>query len=69
KLYLVILEFAGLSTNAKDITNFVEDNTNVKTIIVDHLPHQNEVQVYNKEHILNDPTAFQDFECRTSCVQ
>ncbi|KAG2202667.1 hypothetical protein INT47_002099 [Mucor saturninus] len=43
---LVILDFAGLSTNAKDITNFVEDDTNVKMIIVDYLPHQNKVKGY-----------------------
>ncbi|ORE02610.1 hypothetical protein BCV72DRAFT_214944, partial [Rhizopus microsporus var. microsporus] len=35
---LVILDFAGIATDVSDLRSFVQDNGNLKMIIVDHLP-------------------------------
>ncbi|KAI7851229.1 hypothetical protein BDC45DRAFT_425738, partial [Circinella umbellata] len=49
---LVVVDYAGLSTNIQDLHNFIRQNKNLKRIIVDHLPHENDVKVFERETLL-----------------
>ncbi|ORX52439.1 hypothetical protein DM01DRAFT_1323617 [Hesseltinella vesiculosa] len=66
---LVVLDFAGITTDAEDLRSFVQDNSNLKMIVIDQLPFQHEVKLFQRNQLLNDPQALENFICRKSCVQ
>ncbi|KAI7871788.1 hypothetical protein BDF14DRAFT_1718488 [Spinellus fusiger] len=66
---LVALDFAGLSTNVNDLHSFVSKHEKLKTIIIDNLPFNHKVHVFQREAILNDPLSLSPFNCRSKSIQ
>ncbi|KAI8089060.1 uncharacterized protein BX664DRAFT_332074 [Halteromyces radiatus] len=64
KVCLVVIDFAGLSTNVDDLRSLIENHKNLQRIIVDHLPYEIEVKIYERDLLLSDPSALEAFSCR-----
>ncbi|KAI8977280.1 hypothetical protein BDF20DRAFT_821800, partial [Mycotypha africana] len=69
KICLIILGYAGLSTNCKDLERFLRNNKNISKIIVDHLPFNNTINVYDCCNLLRDPKRLEVFNCRSRTYQ
>ncbi|CDS13306.1 hypothetical protein LRAMOSA05484 [Lichtheimia ramosa] len=69
KICLIILGYAGLSTNCKDLESFLRNNQNIRKIIVDHLPFDNTIKIHDCCELLQDPKKLQIFNCRTRTYQ
>ncbi|KAG2211160.1 hypothetical protein INT47_006279 [Mucor saturninus] len=57
KVCLVVIDFAGLSTNSEDLRQFVSDNESLQKIIVDTLPFNNKVTIFDRASILGASQA------------
>ncbi|KAL0144890.1 hypothetical protein V8B55DRAFT_1407661 [Mucor lusitanicus] len=55
KICLVILGYAGLSTNCKDLEVFLRNSKNIRKIVVDHLPFDNTIRIHDCCELLQDP--------------
>ncbi|KAG0960160.1 hypothetical protein G6F31_010933 [Rhizopus arrhizus] len=55
KICLIILGYAGLSTNCKDLETFLRNSKNICKIIVDHLPFDNTIKILDCCELLQDP--------------
>ncbi|KAG1135902.1 hypothetical protein G6F37_013132 [Rhizopus arrhizus] len=66
---LVVLDYAGLTTNVEDLKEFLSNQKAIKKIIVDRLPITTEVEIYETELLLRDQKAINKFDCRTQPVQ
>ncbi|KAI9489341.1 hypothetical protein BDB00DRAFT_770812, partial [Zychaea mexicana] len=60
---LVVVDYAGLSTNVPDLYDFIRKHQNLQKIIVDHLPYENDVKVFDREELL-DIKSLEVFNCR-----
>ncbi|KAI9031621.1 hypothetical protein CLU79DRAFT_785035 [Phycomyces nitens] len=69
KICLIILGYAGLSTNCKDLETFLRNSKNICKIIVDHLPFDNTINIYDCCELLQDPKKLEIFNCRTRTYQ
>ncbi|KAI9252731.1 hypothetical protein EDC94DRAFT_620499 [Helicostylum pulchrum] len=65
KVCLVMLTFAGLTTNINDFETFLSKNANIEKIVVDSLPHSNKIAIFDRKELLNDSEKIQQFKCRT----
>ncbi|KAL0142355.1 hypothetical protein V8B55DRAFT_1497199 [Mucor lusitanicus] len=57
EVILVVLDYAGLTTNVEDLKEFLR------------LPITTEVEIYETELLLRDQKAINKFNCRTQPVQ
>ncbi|KAG1122593.1 hypothetical protein G6F42_011335 [Rhizopus arrhizus] len=64
KVCLVALDHAGLTTNTNDLRQFLRQNQQVKKIIIDRLPHSNEIIKYDSTQLLHNQTKLEEFDCR-----
>ncbi|KAI9365666.1 hypothetical protein BD770DRAFT_312637 [Pilaira anomala] len=64
KVCLVVLDHAGLSTNREDLEQLVSDNESLQKIIVDTLPFNNKVKIYERHKLLDEQQTLKAFECR-----
>ncbi|KAG0763983.1 hypothetical protein G6F57_004622 [Rhizopus arrhizus] len=64
KVCLVMLTFAGLTTNISDFETFLSKNANIERTVVDSLPHSNKIAIFDRKELLNDPKKIQQFKCR-----
>ncbi|KAI7902288.1 uncharacterized protein BX663DRAFT_435776 [Cokeromyces recurvatus] len=65
KVCLVAIDHAGLTTNCEDLRDFLEKNENLAMIIIDNLPFNNKVHIYERgELLLNNSKLLQNFNCR-----
>ncbi|KAI8099225.1 uncharacterized protein BX664DRAFT_289216 [Halteromyces radiatus] len=64
KVCLVILDYAGLSTDCADLRKFLGNYQQIKKIVVDMLPYTNEVNMYDCSQLLQDPDKLKVFDCR-----
>ncbi|CAO3698272.1 unnamed protein product [Rhizopus stolonifer] len=69
KVILVVLDYAGLTTNVEDLKEFLSEQRNITKIIVDRLPITTEVEIFETELLLQDPKAIKKFDCRTRPIQ
>ncbi|KAG2233115.1 hypothetical protein INT48_005859, partial [Thamnidium elegans] len=65
KICLIILGYAGLSTNYKDFETFLRNSKNICKIIVDHLPFDNTIKILDCCELLQHPKKLEIFNCRT----
>ncbi|KAI8882215.1 hypothetical protein K501DRAFT_187250, partial [Backusella circina FSU 941] len=68
KICIVVIDFAGLTTNSEDLEQFLRNNPNIVKLIVDKLPHTNSIHVYNSDELLNDQNKLQEFKCRNNTL-
>ncbi|KAI7864135.1 hypothetical protein BDF14DRAFT_1732696, partial [Spinellus fusiger] len=68
KICLVVLDYAGLTTDPNDLKKFLKANKNIEKVIVDNLPQNNKIEIFEKE-ILNNPSRLEVFRCRASTCQ
>ncbi|ORY88522.1 hypothetical protein BCR43DRAFT_448696 [Syncephalastrum racemosum] len=66
---LVVLDYAGLTTNIKDLKQFIINTPNLENIIVDQLPQQHKIKIFSREQLLMDDSNLALFDCRVACVQ
>ncbi|KAI8889926.1 hypothetical protein K501DRAFT_169841 [Backusella circina FSU 941] len=57
EVILVILDYAGLTTNVADLKEFVSKQRNITKIIIDRLPITSKVEIYKTEVLLQDQNA------------
>ncbi|CAO3664519.1 unnamed protein product [Rhizopus stolonifer] len=69
KICLVVLDYAGLTTDPNDLKKFLEANKNIEKIIVDNFPQNNKVEIFERKEILNNPSRLEVFRCRASTCQ
>ncbi|KAG1457236.1 hypothetical protein G6F56_006656 [Rhizopus delemar] len=69
KVCIVVIDFAGLTTNCEDLKTFLKNNPNIKKIIVDKLAHCNASHVYDLKELLNDSVKIKAFDCRKKALQ
>ncbi|KAI7853140.1 hypothetical protein BDC45DRAFT_511425 [Circinella umbellata] len=69
KVSLVVLDFAGLTTNVNDLKQFLLDMPNIVNIIVDQTPKKNQVTMFSRDQLLNDQEKINQFDCRTNRIQ
>ncbi|KAG0736000.1 hypothetical protein G6F57_013705 [Rhizopus arrhizus] len=69
EVILVVLDYAGLTTNVEDLKEFLSEQRNITKIIVDRLPITTEVEIFETELLLQDPKAIKKFDCRTRPIQ
>ncbi|KAG1052904.1 hypothetical protein G6F43_004984 [Rhizopus delemar] len=69
KVCLVALDHAGLSTNCEDLEEFIRNNLSLQKIIINPLPFNNKVIVYEREMLLNDSKLVKAFDCRSKPLQ
>ncbi|KAI8641450.1 hypothetical protein BD408DRAFT_418058, partial [Parasitella parasitica] len=68
KICIVVIDFAGLTTNSEDLEQFLRNNPNIVKLIVDKLPHTNSIHVYNSDELLNNQNKLQEFKCRNNTL-
>ncbi|ORE00709.1 hypothetical protein BCV72DRAFT_107437 [Rhizopus microsporus var. microsporus] len=68
KVCLVVIDFAGLSTNCRDLHNFIKEHENLEKIIVDSLLWENEVTIFERNEVISNPELLQAFNCRKKPV-
>ncbi|KAI7896656.1 uncharacterized protein EV154DRAFT_535614 [Mucor mucedo] len=66
KVCLVVIDFAGLSTNTDDLQQSVSisDHESLQKIIVDTLPFNNRVFIFDRPKLLAELQTLKAFECR-----
>ncbi|KAG0788111.1 hypothetical protein G6F16_011535 [Rhizopus arrhizus] len=64
KVCLVALDHAGLTTNTNNLRQFLRQNQQAKKIIIDRLPHSNEIIKYDSTQLLHNQTKLEEFDCR-----
>ncbi|ORX49843.1 hypothetical protein DM01DRAFT_1308683, partial [Hesseltinella vesiculosa] len=69
KICLVAIDFAGLTTNPKDLEDFVKDHENLEIIIIDQLMESNRVITLRRHEIIENPSVLSVFDCRKKCLQ
>ncbi|KAI8982141.1 hypothetical protein BDF20DRAFT_818373 [Mycotypha africana] len=69
KVCLVVLDHAGLSTNREDLEQLINDNESHQKLIVDTMPFNNKVTVYERQKLLNKQQTMKAFECRNRPLQ
>ncbi|ORX63074.1 hypothetical protein DM01DRAFT_1331159, partial [Hesseltinella vesiculosa] len=68
KVCMVVIDYAGLTTNARDLKEWLSANPNLENIIVDQLPIQHEIKIFNRAQLLNDAKTLELFNCRKGCI-
>ncbi|KAI8066186.1 hypothetical protein BDF21DRAFT_477890, partial [Thamnidium elegans] len=68
---LWLLDHAGLSTNREDLEQLVSiiDNESLQKKIVDTLPFNNKVTIYERQKLLNEQQTMKAFKCRNRPLQ
>ncbi|KAI7907730.1 uncharacterized protein BX663DRAFT_425534 [Cokeromyces recurvatus] len=69
KMCLVVLDYAGLSTNREDLEQIISDNESLQKIIIDTLPFNNKVIIYERQKLLNKQQTMKAFECTNRPLQ
>ncbi|KAG2218961.1 hypothetical protein INT45_008385 [Circinella minor] len=69
KICLVVLDFAGLTTNILDLNEFLKNNEQIKKIMVDMLPISNKVHVYDRSELVENQEKLTLFDCRKRSYQ
>ncbi|CAO3694552.1 unnamed protein product [Rhizopus stolonifer] len=69
KVCLVVLGHAGLSTNREDLEQLVSENESLQRIVVDTMPFNNKVMIYERQKLLNEEQTMKAFECRNRPLQ
>ncbi|KAI8066485.1 hypothetical protein BC940DRAFT_347512 [Gongronella butleri] len=64
-IILVILDYAGLTTNTPDLKNFLLEFDKVHYIYIDKTPWQAHVEMLATEQILRDSDILNKFDCRS----
>ncbi|KAI9475368.1 MAG: hypothetical protein EXX96DRAFT_539968 [Benjaminiella poitrasii] len=64
KICLVALDHAGLSTNCNDLYGFLTQHPNLEKIMIDTMPTESVIHVYERNRLLNEPEMLKKFECR-----
>ncbi|KAI7880970.1 hypothetical protein K492DRAFT_129393 [Lichtheimia hyalospora FSU 10163] len=64
---LVVIDYVGLSTDVQDVYVFsnicYSDHKNLGKVIVDHLPYENDVKIFEREELL-DMVILEMLNCR-----
>ncbi|KAG1147359.1 hypothetical protein G6F37_002019 [Rhizopus arrhizus] len=63
-----VLDYAGLTTDPNDLKNFLEANKNIEKVIVDNLPQNNKIEIFERKEILNNPSRLEVFRCRANTL-
>ncbi|KAG1444228.1 hypothetical protein G6F56_010383 [Rhizopus delemar] len=66
---IVVINFAGLTTNKPDLVQFLRDHKTVKNIVIDNIESHNEAYYLTREQILSYETVLQLFDCRSAPVR
>ncbi|KAI8063942.1 hypothetical protein BDF21DRAFT_388890 [Thamnidium elegans] len=66
---LIVIDFAGLSSDCEDIKSFVRSHRKLKTIVIDSLPVNNTVKMFTRQDILHDNQFTKYFQCRKAPVK
>ncbi|CAO3651409.1 unnamed protein product [Cunninghamella echinulata] len=66
KVRLVIIDYAGLSTNPDDIRDFIKKYKNIKELVVDC---GDKINVINRYDLLHCPTVAKNFRCRKGSIK
>ncbi|CAO3610314.1 unnamed protein product [Mucor hiemalis] len=69
EVILVVLDYAGSTTNVQDLKEFLSEQRNITKVIVDRLPITAEVKIYETELLLQDPKTIKKFDCRIRPIQ
>ncbi|CAO3630214.1 unnamed protein product [Mucor hiemalis] len=64
KICLVALDHAGLSTDCNDLYGFLTQHSNLEKVMIDTMPTESVIHVYERNRLLNDPEMLKKFECR-----
>ncbi|KAI8329963.1 hypothetical protein BC941DRAFT_441737 [Chlamydoabsidia padenii] len=64
KICLVALDYAGLSTNCNDLYGFLTQHPNLEKVMIDTMPTESVIHVYERNQLLNKPEMLKKFECR-----
>ncbi|KAG2229570.1 hypothetical protein INT48_008939, partial [Thamnidium elegans] len=64
-----VLDYAGLTTDPNDLKKFLETNKNIEKAVVDNLPKNNKVEIFERKEILNNPSRLEAFKCRSNTCQ
>ncbi|KAI9282285.1 hypothetical protein BY458DRAFT_552508 [Sporodiniella umbellata] len=66
QIRLVVIDYAGLSTNPDDIRLFISLNKSIQEVVVD-VGHK--VEVYSRYDLLKNIKVLNKFRCRRECVK
>lgn len=66
QIRLVVIDYAGLSTNPDDIRLFISLNKSIREVVVD-IGHK--VEVYSRYDLLKSIKILNKFRCRRECVK
>ncbi|KAG2221369.1 hypothetical protein INT45_012415 [Circinella minor] len=77
KICMVVLDYAGLSTDEEDIKKFLcklikglfSEYSSIKKLVVDLIPTTSKVTIYDTTTLLSDPTNLNVFNCRSATVK
>ncbi|KAG1219066.1 hypothetical protein G6F35_007800 [Rhizopus arrhizus] len=69
KIYLVAIDYAGLSINPNDIKELIRNNESIAEIIIDNLPWKNDAVFLSRERIMDEERLLDAFDCRKACLK
>ncbi|GAN02453.1 hypothetical protein MAM1_0022c01897 [Mucor ambiguus] len=61
---LVALDYAGLSTNCNDLYGFLTQHPNLEKVMIDTMPTESVIHVYERNRLLNEPEMLKKIDCR-----
>ncbi|KAG2227450.1 hypothetical protein INT45_007475 [Circinella minor] len=69
KICLVVIDYAGFSTNQQNIYDFVHNHKTLEKIIIDQIPYYNQTTCFTRSQMLDDISVLSVFECRMKTLQ
>ncbi|KAI7851890.1 hypothetical protein BDC45DRAFT_444694 [Circinella umbellata] len=69
KICLVVIDYAGFSTNQQNIYDFVHNHKALEKIIIDQIPYYNQTTCFTRSQILDDISVLPVFDCRMKTLQ
>ncbi|ORY97467.1 hypothetical protein BCR43DRAFT_489818 [Syncephalastrum racemosum] len=63
KVCLVVVDYAGLSTNTEDLYEFISKYESISKVVVDQLPSTNDAKFFERADLLDGP-SIKGFNCR-----
>ncbi|KAI9278199.1 hypothetical protein BDA99DRAFT_473273 [Phascolomyces articulosus] len=69
KICLVVIDYAGFSTNQQNIYDFVHNHKALEKIIIDQIPYYNQTTCFTRSQILDDISVLSVFDCRMKTLQ
>ncbi|KAL4209935.1 hypothetical protein AB4K20DRAFT_1948659 [Rhizopus microsporus] len=66
---IVAIDFAGLTTNTKDLIQWLRDHETLKIVLIDNIEALNQSYTFTREQLLSDISVLRQFDPRPAPIK